>query len=159
MSSTYILPLVERAAVAFLGAQTYTQEDSDHARLDSNRIVKGFQRAETIEEEPSLPLPVAICSCLTANNDEDIYTGNWVADLTVELRTKVFETSSDAHQAMAEELFAFLCDSTIAASLTAALSGFTAFLVVPGNQTRAIETNCWISRMQFAVHCCGQDIS
>lgn len=159
MSSVYIMPLVEQAAVAFLGAQTYTQADSDEIILDSARIVKGFQRAATIEEEAAMPLPVAICSCLSANNEEDTYTGNWTAELLVELRTKVFETSSAAHQAMAEELFAFLCDSAIAASLSTALAGFHAFLVVPGNQARAIENNCWISRMQFHIHCCGQDIT
>ena len=86
MSSVYIMPLVEQAAVAFLGAQTYAQADSDEIILDATRIIKGFQRAATIEEEAAMPLPVAICSCLSANNEEDTYTGNWIAELIVELR-------------------------------------------------------------------------
>lgn len=159
MSSVYILPLVEQAAVNFLAAQAYTQQDQDGISLDAARILKGFQRAATINEETKIPVPCAICSCITADASQDYLSGNWVSELLVELRSKVFDTSDSQHTLMAEELFAFLHDSTIAASLSSALSGFTAFLVVPLEQTRAIENNNWISRARFSVHCCGSDIA
>ncbi len=156
--SVFVPPLVEQAAIAFLSAQVFAQTDEDGIALDSNRIIKGFQRSATIDEEIKMPLPCAIASCLTASVEADPFSGNWQADLTLELRTKVFDTSSAKHQAMAEELFAFLFESTIAASLSD-LSGFTAFLVVPVQQSRAVENNCWISRGRFNVRCCGSDIA
>ena len=157
--SVFIPPLVERSAVAFLAAQVFAQSDEDLVGLDATRIIKGFERAATIEEEVKMPLPCAICSCLSAGVEGDQFSGNWIAELTVELRTKVFDTSSSAHQLMAEELFALFFDSAIAANLSAALAGFSALLVVPVQQTRAIENNCWISRGRFNVRCCGSDIA
>lgn len=159
MSSTYIPPLVEQAAATLLAAQTFAQQDEDGIKLDATRILKGFQRAATVDEEQKIPVPCVICSCVTANDEQDFASGNWVAELIVEMRSKVFDTSSAQHQAMAEEVFSFFYDTTIAASLTAALTGFTAFLVVPQEPARAVENNNWLSRARFLVHCCGSDIS
>ncbi len=156
--SVFVPPLVEQATVSFLASQTFLQTDEDMIGLDASRIIKGFDRTATLDEEAKMPLPCVICSCLSAGVESDQFSGNWIAELNVELRTKIFDTSSNAHQAMAEEVFALFFDSAIAANLSAALSSFTAFLVVPVQQTRAIENNCWISRGRFNVRCCGSDI-
>jgi hypothetical protein len=157
MSATFVLPLVEQAAVNFLAAQTFAQQDEDGIALDSARIFKGFQRTATVDEEKKLLLPCAVVSCVTATA-ETLFTGNWVAQLDIEVRSKVFDTSDAAHQAMAEELFAFFFSSTIAGSLTSALSDFAAFMVLPVTQSRAIESNCWVSRARFTVRCCGSTV-
>jgi hypothetical protein len=159
MSAVFILPLVEEAAVNFLAAQTFAQADEDGIKLDSARILKGFQHTATVAEEPRILLPSIVCSCVTANDEEDFASGNWIADLVVEFRSKSFDGSDSSNKAMAEEAFTFFFSTTIAADLSGALAGFTAFLVVPQQQTRAIENNVWISRAAFAVHCCGSDIS
>ena len=158
MSASFVLPLLEQAGVNFLAAQTFAQTDEDGIALDAERILKGFQRVATVDEEKKIPLPYALVSCVTATA-ESLFSGNWTAQLDVELRSKVFDTSDAAHQAMAEELFAFFFSSTIAADLTAALSGFTAFLILPVQQSRAIENNSWVSRGRFTVRCCGSTIS
>jgi hypothetical protein len=157
--SAFVPPLVEQAAVNFLEAQTFAQADEDGITLDAARILKGFQRTATVEQETKIPLPCAVCSCVNATISGGVFAGNWAAELLVELRSKVFDTSDTQHALMAEELLAFFFNTTIAAGLTSALSDFTAFLVVPQQQTRAIENNVWISRGRFLVLCCGSDIS
>lgn len=160
--SVFVPPLVEQAGVNFLAAQTFTKKDEDGVSLEEASIVKGFQRTATIDEEKKLetklPLPCATVSCMNAVAESAESSGNWIAELHVELRSKVFDTSDAAHQAMAEELFAFFFSSTIAADLSSALDGFTAFLVLPAQQARAVDNNCWVSRARFTVRCCGSDI-
>lgn len=157
--SAFVPPLVEQAAVNFLAAQTFTQQDEDGIKLDAARILKGFQRAATVDEETKIPLPCAVCSCVNATVEPGIFAGNWDAELLVELRSKVFDTSDSKHALMTEELLALFFSSTVAADLSAALSGFTAFQILPQQQNRSIENNNWISRGRFLVRCCGSDIS
>lgn len=157
--SAFVPPLVEQAAVNFLSAQTFVQQDEDGVSLTSASILKGFQHTATIGEEVKTPLPCAICSCVNATVDPGVYAGNWAAELMVEFRSKQFDSSDAKHQAMTEELLSLLFSTTIAADLSAALTSFTAFQVIPQQQTRAIESDTWVSRGRFLVRCCGSDIA
>lgn len=157
--SAFVPPLVEQAAVNFLAAQTFVQQDEDGVALTASSILKGFQHAATIGEEVKTPLPCAICSCVNATVDPGVYAGNWAAELLVEFRSKQFDSSDSKHALMTEELLAFLFSTTIAADLSAALAGFTAFQVNPQQQSRAIESETWVSRVRLLVRCCGSDIA
>jgi hypothetical protein len=156
--SAFVLPLVERAAANFLRAQTFVMTDEDRINFDSTRIYEGLFREWTVGEEGQVLVPCVTCSCVNAIS-EALYAGNWQAELLVAVRSKVFDTSDTKHLVMVEEVMAYLFSSTIADDLTNALAGFTAELVVPRQQSRTVENNCWVSVARFQVNCCGSTIS
>lgn len=156
--SVFVLPVLEQAAATFLRAQTFSVADEDGIVLDSTRIFQGFQRAATVEEEKKMLLPCVIVSSTNAVN-EVMFSGNWVGDLLIEVKSKVFDTSDTKHQQMAEEVFAFFADSDIAQDLSDTVADFKAFMILPRQQSRSVENNVWVSRFRFQAICCGADIA
>lgn len=158
--SIYICSKVQSAIRAFLAAQTFTKKDGDGQVLDSDHIVEGIQRdTQTEGEEQARLLPCCICICQTATSESTHFSGNWVADATVEVRTKAWETTESQHHDIAAEVLEYLSTDEIADNLSSAMTDFTAFQVVPVEQGWTITSNTWISRYRFTIKCCGSEIS
>ena len=106
---------------------------------------------------------VCVCKRATA---EDIFDGNWTADLTVRIEANASDTDETAFHALAGQVFALFFQDplAVAAALSNAEIEFTAFAVYPRTQEWEIlegengHGSGWVSELVVTVKCCGSNI-
>lgn len=154
-SGNYICDKVQRALKAHLTAQTFT-------RIGSSAIYKGIQRVpasiSSALEERLNPRIECICQRATAEN-QGLVDGSWVASATVRIVDNADDATDDQHHGDVAEVLAVLVTDSIAADLSAALTDFTALLVVVTDQSWEISGRSWVGQITLQIHCTGSDIS
>lgn len=157
--SVQVLTKAEKALVEFLKTKIFVQRDTDDMAIDSERIYRGFHRTTgTIDEEAQQRLPRVRCICSRAAAYAN-FSGNRRIDAIVEVQTKVFETTDDQHDLIADEVFSYLQTDGIAGDLSGLVDNFTVLFVVPTEPSTRIENNTWISTWSAQLFCAGLDIA
>ena len=112
-----------------------------------------------------LSTPYVACVCQSADVEE-IYDGNWSADLELQVVSSAEDYTSDQHRALAAEIFSwwFIDKTELETNLSAALENFTAQFVMPRRQTYELVSSekgdrRWESKLLLTVKCCGSDIT
>lgn len=135
---------VEAATVAFLQAQTL-------ANFLPAQIVGGLN-----PEDRALPHVECICTDAAPEKEDE---GNWIATLTINIRTNIDDTPTIAqHRAQAGEVFSYFNTFTLADDLTAALADFTCWKKHDGPAGYTIVGRSWVSHLTLTLDCCGSDI-
>lgn len=106
-----------------------------------------------------------VCLCQNATSEE-IYDGNWAADLDVEVTAPASDMAEDEFHAFAGQVFAFFMQApaTVIERLSNSSIAFTAQAVYPRSQSWELTADddgqnaSWTSRMRFQVHCSGSVI-
>lgn len=103
-----------------------------------------------------------VCVCQNATSGE-VWEGNWLADLDVEVTAPAAEIGEDEFHAFAGQVFAFFFQApgTVISRLSNADVAITVQAIYPRAQSWELTaddegTNAsWTSRVRFQVHCCG----
>ena len=151
MPANHICYLAQKAAAAFLRSVDLTFVEDENTQ-----IVAG------ISTQPR-ELSQVLCQCQQAQNVEQTREGNWQATLLIELRENAEEIDEDEHHANAGELFAYFFTATVAADLTAALTGWTVQFVLAQETGWRLEQKqgdfsapgSWVSFLVLRVECFG----
>ena len=155
MSANSICQKVQLSAKAML---TPNADAGDLDLVPSQHITAGIATG-------SMALPRVVCVCKRAIAEE-IFDGNWTADLTVRVEANATDTDETAFHAMAGQVFGlfFQASETVAAALSNATVEFTAFAVYPRTQEWDIlegengNGSGWVSELVVTVKCCGSTI-
>jgi len=149
--SASILQPVAKAIQAYLEAQksAFTYDINIYKGMEHETVVEGAQE--------NMELPCVTVSAMRATQDPP-FSNNWIVDVSVAVRTNADDTDTPTHYTMADEVFDSLYTTTIAADLSAALTNFTAFLLIPAEQTFSVVDRSWVSTFDFQLHCAAADV-
>ena len=104
-----------------------------------------------------------VCTCRSAENEESLFEGNWMADMEVMTRAPASDTTEAEFHLLCSEIWAhfFVSEEDLLTGLSNATVEFTAFKVYVRNQSWDIEAGGdgtsaeWVSRLMFQIKCCG----
>lgn len=143
-----ITQLVQQAGALYLDGQALTE---------ISNIYEGLQNVDK-----QFPCVVVLCKRAEA---EEVYDGNWSADLVIRVESQASDTTETQHHARAGEVFSkFMGDaSTLETDLSGSLTGFTAIKIYPRLQVWDLvtqdESQYWVSEIRLTVKCCGSDVA
>lgn len=106
-----------------------------------------------------------VCLCKQAVPGE-MWEGNWLADLTVEVRAPEADIAEDDFHALAGQIFAFFFqeEETVSSRLSNSTIKFTCQKIFPRGCGWNIEPGAdgngaeWVSEHRFQLQCCGSVI-
>jgi len=143
MSYNSIQSKLERAAASVVATAAATASCAVFTGLDTDAVT----------------LPCVICEAGTAVPPPGLaQTGLQVVDLVLTVRSNKSDSTPTQHETRASGIFDTLADSTAAASLSAAVSDFTALGVELGASQQRVEDDSHLSEMTFRVTCCPSDV-
>lgn len=144
MSNHNITQVSERAARAYM-----LQHLPDW--LPEQRVYRGIENreAESMEgQESSLKVrPCVTFICQSASPVVPNWAAMWDINLRIEVESNRSDTTGDAHDERAAEIFSWFCTTTLARDLTDALNGFYCRAVTrnPEGQGMRAEGRGWVS--------------
>ena len=121
-------------------------------------IAAGNVWAQLNKDERTRPCIIVQATSATPTEGHP-FGGTWNVSVSVQIRSDSDKSTAAEHEARCDTVFDLLLDTTIAASLSAELDNFTAFLVVPESQSFGVDDPDWVSVITLSVECCGSDIA
>ncbi len=112
-------------------------------------------------EDGTVGLPRVVCVCKRAIAEE-IFDGNWSAELTVNVIASAEDTSGAAFHSLCSEVWAhfFLAPASVEAGLSDADVEFTAFACYPRGQEWDISGDGeWLGTLTMDLKCCGSVVA
>jgi hypothetical protein len=156
---------------------SYANSICQKLQLSARAMLRAAVAAETLTLMPSDNINAGIettdatalgvvCLCKRATAEE-IFDGNWTADLTVRVTAAFADTTEDQFHAIMGEVFAhfMLSPADVATNLSNASEEFTAFAVYPRDQQWDLVDDgsgngaLWQGDLVVTVKCCGSVIA
>lgn len=151
--SSFITALVERAIATHLRAQTLTIASTSIYEGIFNDVALENETDETIKASPRIEV-----GCQNATQ----YAwpaNNWQCEAMVVVVVNADDYTAAQFRTMAGEVADVLCDTTLPASLSSALSGFYCLHINPGAQTWSVDGRSWSFTQNLELFCCPADLS
>jgi hypothetical protein len=152
MSNHNITQVVERAARAYLLANLPTW-------LPETQVYRGIENRESEDmegQESSLKVrPCVTFYCETASPVNPNWAAMWDATLRIEVESRRSDTTGDAHDERAAEVFSWFCVQNLGKALTDAIDGFFCRAVTrnPEGQGMRAEGRGWVSFLVLDIRC------
>jgi hypothetical protein len=147
-----VTQLTQKAMVAFLQGQALATV------VNFYRGIEGADTQASGSETVKRSLPCVVCDAAGAVPGPVIKSGNWWVTAVVHVMTQTDDETETTHAARCAEVFGNFMNTGIEAALSA-LSGYTAFMVIPEGQNHAELSRMWDSTLTLRIYCCPSDIA